>query len=116
MLRTILLALACVLVAAPPVMAKKRHGHAHAAKKAKRGKRLVRMQTAAPTRVAAVEQHPAPELNKRSINSDAPSPAAATPSVPAPEPAAAPSPPVAHGPMGPQDSDDEVPGSRMKKR
>jgi hypothetical protein len=113
MLRTIVLALACVLVAAPPVMAKKRHGHA--AKKVKRGKRLVRMQRAAPTRVAAVEQHPAPELIKRSINSETPPPAAASPAA-APDPVAAPSPPVAHGPMGPQDSDDEVPGSRMKKR
>ncbi|HEX6839840.1 MAG TPA: hypothetical protein VF334_24865 [Polyangia bacterium] len=101
----VILALACVLVAAPPAMAKKRHGRAHVAKKAKkakRGKALVRVQTAPPpTRVAAVEQHPAPPV----VSAPAPMPT----------PVAAPSPPVEHGPMGPQATDDEVPGSRMKR-
>jgi hypothetical protein len=112
MLRTLALALACVFVAAPPALANKRHAAAHgrahaahaahAATKSKRPKPLVRVQKSAPpTRVAAVEQHAPP--------SPAPSPLIEQHAMPAP------SPPVGHAPLGPQASDDEVPGSRMKR-
>ena len=110
-MRTVMLALACVLVATPPAMAKKKHARPHALKlkKGKRGKALARSPKPAPTRVAAVERHAAPSE---------PTPPAPSPSsAPAPSvaPSPAPSPPVEHGPMGPQASDDEVPGSRMKR-
>src|SRR6185312_2059628 len=112
MLRTLVLALACVLVAAPAAQAKKRKAHAHVAKRAKKAKRspkaFARVQPAPPpTRVAAAEQHPAPPPVEH------PAPAVEHA---APEATPAPSPPVEHGPMGPQATDDEVPGSKMKKR
>jgi len=106
MMHTVMLAFACVLVAAAPAMAKKRQAHPHAAKtkKAKRTESLAHVRTAPPpTRVAAVEQHPTPPPEV------AAPPAAATATAPAP------SPPVEHGPLGPQATDDEVPGSRMKR-
>jgi hypothetical protein len=115
MLRTLALALACVLVAAPVAEAKKHKSHARVAKHAKHAKptRAEKRATALarvvdappPTRVASVEHRPAQP------------PAEVTSSPPraaAPEPVA--SPPVEHGPLGPQAGDDEVPGSRMKKR
>ncbi|HEY2744647.1 MAG TPA: hypothetical protein VGL86_08490 [Polyangia bacterium] len=106
MLRTLAIALAFV-VAGPTAQAKKRHPHAvkHAPKRAATKARPhdVLVQTEPPpTKVAAVEQHPAPAV----VVHAAPTPAA--------PPAA--SPPVEHGPLGPQDGDDEVPGTRQKKR
>ena len=112
MMRTVMLALACVLVAAAPAAAKKRHGHAHAAKakRSKRPKPLVRGHHVAPPRFAAAEEHPTPAPL---VSTPPPTP---TPTpTPAPPPAAEPAPTVDRGPMGPQASDDEVPGSRMKR-
>jgi len=99
MMRTLVLVLACVLVAAPSAHAKKRHPKTHAAKHKKAKKAaFARVRTQPPpTRVAAVETRIAP--------TPAPSEVAAPP----------PSPPVEHGPMGPQATDDEVPGSKMKR-
>jgi hypothetical protein len=106
MMRTLVLVLACVLLAAPGADAKKpRRPHAakRVAKSKKSKKALVTVQKAPPpTRVAAVEQHPAPPPE---VSTPAPT-LAATP---------APSPPVEHGPLGPQAGDDEVPGTRMKR-
>ena len=121
MLRTLALALAFVVgvVAAPAAQAKKHRAHArpgkhaakHTAKASKRarpGDAMARVEDAPPpTRVASAAEHPAPAVAEH------PAPAHATP---APEVAPAPSPPVEHGPLGPQDADDEVPGSRAKKR
>jgi hypothetical protein len=109
MMRTLVLVLACVLLAALPADAKKKHARPHAAKHKKAAPRaLARVKAAPPpTRVAAAEHRMEPT---------SPSPAVAPTPAPTPPPAAAPSPPVEHGPLGPQDTDDEVPGSRMKKR
>jgi hypothetical protein len=128
MLRTLVLALVCVFVAAPPALAKKRHAAAHgrahaahAAKKSKRQKALVRMQkTAPPTRVASVERRVEPTLPEVATTRATAAPVApvapvARPAIAAAEPTPEPAPPVAHGPVGPQASDDEVPGSRMKR-
>jgi len=114
MLRTLALVLACVLAAAPAAHAKKRPTHArakHAAHKAKpKGKAshqtaLAKVQELPRPRVAAAVEHPAPPPEV---------------SAPRAEPrvetsAPAPSPPVTHGPMGPQEADDKVPGSKMKR-
>jgi len=112
MMRTLVLVLACVLLAAPSADAKKKHparGHAQKASlKGKKSKKvLVRVDHAAPTRVASAEHR---------LEPTPPAPAVAPTPAPTPPPAAASSPPVAHGPMGPQATDDEVPGSRMKNR
>ena len=116
MMRTVMLALACVLVAAPPAMAKKRHAHAHAAKakKSKRPRRLVRVHNVAPTRVAAAEERLTPAASPAAASPSA-SPALASPPPASPPPAAEPAPTIDRGPMGPQATDDEVPGSRMKR-
>jgi hypothetical protein len=111
MMRTLVLVLACVLLAAPPADAKKKHpARGHALKAKAKGKKskpaLVRVEHARPTRVAAAEHRLEPTPSAPAV---APAPA------PTPPPVAASTPPVEHGPMGPQDGDDEVPGSRMKK-
>jgi len=110
MMRTLVLVLACVLLAAPAADAKKpRRPHAskRVAKSKKSKKALVRVQKAPPpTRVAAVEQHPAPPPE---VSTPAATPALTVTSAPSP------SPPVEHGPLGPQAGDDEVPGTRMKR-
>jgi hypothetical protein len=108
MMRTLVLVLACVLWAAPAADAKKPR-RPHASKrvaKSKKSKKALAMVHKAPppTRVAAAEQHPAPPPE---VSTPTP---AATPSI-----APAPSPPVEHGPLGPQAGDDEVPGTRMKR-
>jgi len=116
MMRTIMVALACVLFTAAPATAKKRHVAAHkrahaAAKKHKGPKALVRVQPSPPpTRVASAEQHPAPAV----VSTPAPTPTR-TPALSVSDPTPAPSPPVEHGPLGPQAGDDEVPGTRMKR-
>ena len=110
MMRTLVLVLACVLLAAPSAADAKKPRRPHASKRAakikKSKKALVRVQKSTPpTRVAAAEHRVEPATHEPT-----PPPAAATP---APEPP--PPPPVSHGPLGPQAGDDEVPGSRMKR-
>jgi hypothetical protein len=99
MLRSLVLALALIVVVAPAANAKKHRPAAHKTKK-------VRVTKHAPTRVAAAVEVPATP----------PAHTVATP--PAPAPAAIPpaAEPVARGPAVSQAADDEVPGSRMKKR
>ncbi len=104
MLRTLLLVLACVTVAAAPAWAKKHHAaahrRAHATRRAKGPRPLVWVRKVPPpTRVAVVD----------------PPPPAAAAMAPAGPVAAVSAVEVTHGPLGPQASDDEVPGSRMKR-
>lgn len=108
MMRTLVLVLACVLVAAPSAHAKKRHPKTHVAKHKKAKKAVfARVRTAPPpTRVAAVETR---------IEPTAPTPTRTPTPTPTRTPEAEVAPPVEHGPMGPQATDDEVPGSKMKR-
>jgi hypothetical protein len=109
-MRTFVLAVALVLAAGSPALAKKHksaRGRAAVAKKAgKRGKKLVAMQKSRPLKVAAAHER---------VASAPPQVAALPPTPVAPAPTPAPA-PVEHRAAVSQSWDDgEVPGTRMRR-
>ena len=103
----------------PLASAKKRHvaSPSHAKKSAKRAKKVVTVTKVRPTRVASAAPVVTAPVTRAPAPAPAPAPAALAPTPAAPPaPTRAPSPPIDRSHPAEQLSDDEVPGSRLKKR